>query len=102
MNDNFFVIVYDDKSKSLADYIAEVYHLKFDILYLDRTHPKEKKEAIYYQTIAGTSKCPFLGLFDNGNQIIDALWGETTKINQETISNFFKKYELRGTNYKVT
>jgi hypothetical protein len=93
MNTNYFVIVYNNKSEFLADYIASVYHLKFDIHYLDRDHPKERKNAIYYQTIAGTSKCPFLGVFNNENEIVDALWGETTEINQKTITNFFKKYE---------
>jgi hypothetical protein len=93
MNNNFFVIVYDDKSRHLADYIAGEYHLKHDILYLDRTHPKERKEAIYFQTVSGTTKCPFLGVFTDKNEIVDALWGETTKISKSTINNFFTKHE---------
>jgi hypothetical protein len=96
----YYVIVYDDRSKSLADYIAGAYHLKCDILYLDRTHPKEKKDAIYYQTIAGTQKCPFLGLYTENTEIVDALWGETTQINKETINNFFTQHES-GNNSEI-
>lgn len=102
MNNNFFVIVYDDKSRHLADYIASVYHLERDILYLDRTHPKEKKEAIYFQTISGTAKCPFLGIFTENNEIIDALWGETTKISKSTINSFFTKHGQSSNNHKAS
>lgn len=96
MNDNFFIIVYDDNSRELANFIAENYHLKFDIFYLDETHTKEKKEAFYYKAIAATHKCPFLGLYDKDNQIIDAMWGEATEINKESIKSFFKKYESKS------
>lgn len=93
MKANFFVFVYDFNSRKLSDFIANKYHLRFNIMYLDESHPKEKKDAIYFKTIAGTSLCPFLGAYDEDNGIVDALWSETTEITQETISNFFKKHD---------
>lgn len=93
MNSMYFVIIYNNQTAEIADYIAGKYHLRFDITYINQDHPKEKKEAIYYKTNGGTKECPFLAAFDEGNEVVDALWGEVTQITQEAIDSFFKKFE---------
>lgn len=93
MENKYFVIVYDEKSSDFADYISENFHSQCNILYLDENHPKERKQALFYKTTAGTKKCPFVGLFDSETDLIDdALWGEVTNISREVIDTFFKKY----------
>lgn len=88
-----FIIVYNDKSKKLANDIANKYHKLADFLYLHEDHPKEKKEAIYYKSIGGTRCCPFIGVFDKETHRLDgAIWGEVSMFDDKEIKEFFEKW----------
>jgi hypothetical protein len=89
-----FVVVYNYETKNVADYIADKYHNKFDILYLDESNLTDRKAAFFYKSCAGTRKCPFVGEFSDDNIINSAIWGEVSRFDNETIDEFFNKYTI--------
>ena len=88
MSEIKFKMVYDDKSGHLVDYIVDNYDI--DIECWDINHHKEKKIAISIKVAAGTRLDPFLGAYDENDEIIGAMWRESIEFTEENIDLFIK------------
>lgn len=93
MSEIKFKMVYDDKSGYLVDYIVDNYDI--DIECLDINHYKEKKIAISIKVAAGTRLDPFLGAYDEQDELIGAMWRESIEFTEENIDLFIKHIECK-------
>ena len=86
-----FKMVYNDESGYLVDYIVDNYNIEIECW--DINHHKEKKTAIAIKVAAGTRLDPFLGAYDENDEIVGAMWRESTEFTEETIDLFLKHIE---------